>query len=82
MYDELVKDLRYCASAEETCGGCKHSNEVACEVRLLERAADAIEELQQTAEHYKGCSDDWYREACDYKAMLPPLDSRDGAVAE
>lgn len=34
-------------------------------------AADAIEELQQTAEHYKGCSDDWYKEACDYKAMLP-----------
>lgn len=38
---------------------------------LLGEAADAIEELQQTVEHYKGCSDDWYKEACDYKSMLP-----------
>lgn len=45
MYEELVKDLRYCVSTEALCGVCKHSNEVACEVRLLERAADAIEEL-------------------------------------
>ena len=37
----------------------------------LKEAAEAIEELQQTVEHYKGCSDDWYREACDNKAMLP-----------
>ena len=34
-------------------------------------AADAIEELKQIVEHYKGCSDDWYKEACDYKSMLP-----------
>ncbi len=37
----------------------------------LDKSNDAIEELQQTVKHYKGCSDDWYREACDYKAMLP-----------
>ena len=37
----------------------------------LDKANDAIEELQQTVKHYKGCSDDWYKEACDYKAMLP-----------
>ena len=37
----------------------------------IKQAADAIEELQQTVEHYKGCSDDWYKEACDYKSMLP-----------
>ena len=37
----------------------------------LMQAADAIEELQQTIEHYKGCSDEWYKVACDYKAMLP-----------
>ena len=34
-------------------------------------ATDAIEELQQTVEHYKGCADDWYKEACDYKDALP-----------
>lgn len=60
MYDKLVSRIRF-----------------ACEIiegptaDLLTEAADAIEELQQTAEHYKGCSDDWYKEACDYKAMLP-----------
>lgn len=59
MYDKLVSRIRF-----------------ACEIiegptaDLLTEAADAIEELQQTAEHYKGCSDDWYKEACDYKAML------------
>ena len=37
---------------------------------VLKHAADAIEELQQTVEHYKGCADDWYKEACDYKAAL------------
>lgn len=39
--------------------------------KMMRDAADAIEELQQTVEHYKGCSDDWYKEACDYKAILP-----------
>ena len=38
---------------------------------VVYQAADAIEELKQTVEHYKGCSDDWYKEACDYKSMLP-----------
>ena len=57
MYDKLVKRLRE---------PCQYENCVLCQ-----DAADAIEELQQTAEHYKGCSDDWYKEACDYKAMLP-----------
>jgi len=38
---------------------------------VIYQAADAIEELQQTVEHYKGCSDDWFKEACDYKLMLP-----------
>ena len=57
-YDELVKDLRVLAS-------WKPDGEV------FERAADAIEELQQTANYYKGCADDWYKEACDYKAALP-----------
>lgn len=57
MYEELVKELR-----KESCGAKTTS---------WWRAADAIEELEQMVEHYKGCSDDWYKEACDYKAMLP-----------
>ena len=57
MYKELVKELR---------DPCPHENCILCQ-----KAADAIEELQQIAEHYKGCFDDWYREACDYKATIP-----------
>ena len=74
MYEELVKSLRTCEGA---CNKeCVLYNSVqvdgdTCQNRLCAIAADAIEELQQTAEHYKGCADDWYKEACDYKAMLP-----------
>ena len=59
MYDELVARLR---------AGTYTVEELSI---ILPKAADAIEELQQTVDHYKGCSDDWYKEACDYKAMLP-----------
>ena len=74
MYDELVKSLRICSQPDVNCGECeiyKQDKKCGAGRFLMEEAADAIEELQQTAEHYKGCSDDWYKEACDYKAMLP-----------
>ena len=57
MYDELVKALR--------------DDNVCLSIKTAHEAADAIEELQQTVEHYKGCADDWYKEACDYKAAVP-----------
>ena len=57
MYEELVKRLR------------EHNGWALNET--LDEAADAIEELQQTVEHYKGCADDWYKEACEYKAAVP-----------
>lgn len=60
-YEELVKELR---ETERIC-----RDRMDGEVML--QAADAIEELQQTVEHYKGCADDWYKEACDYKAIVP-----------
>ena len=59
MYENLVERLNKYSAEHEHHGG------------ITAEAADAIEELQQTVEHYKGCSDDWYKEACDYKAMLP-----------
>lgn len=59
MHEELVKRLRE---------PCQYENCVLCQ-----QAADAIEKLQQTAEHYKGCSDDWYRAACDYKAICEQM---------
>ena len=68
---ELVKDLRFCANSSEACSSCNRKNQRRCQDQLHNEAADAIEELQQTVEHYKGCADDWYKEACDYKAALP-----------
>ena len=66
MYEELVKRLRKRAV------NLKEKFSRNAELLLeLTQAADAIEELEQTVEHYRGCSDDWYKEACDYKAMLP-----------
>lgn len=59
-YDELVKELREVKDSWQT-----------REEQLMLQAADAIEELQQTVEHYKGCAYDWYKEACDYKAAVP-----------
>ena len=46
-YDELIKDLRICASAyTESCEGCSHTNEARdCYEKLKRNAADAIEEL-------------------------------------
>lgn len=59
-YNELVKELR----------GYRNEADIEFWWHITAKAADAIEELQQTVEHYKGCVDDWYSEACDYKARL------------
>lgn len=64
MYEELIKRLKDRAERFDSEGWVDITI-------VLEQAADAIEELQQTVEHYKGCADDWYREACDCKAMIP-----------
>lgn len=60
MYDELIKSLRNMSKI-----GTKYGIAV---VRMRE-AADAIEELQQQVEHYHGCMNDWFQEACDLKVM-------------
>ena len=57
MYEELVKRLRRYHDNRKTS-------------TIFSDAADAIENLQQTVAHYKGCADDWYTEACDYKAQI------------
>ena len=38
---------------------------------VVYEAAEAIEELQQTFSRYEDCFDYLYKQACDYKAMLP-----------
>ena len=59
MYEELVNRLNAYSAEHEHHGG------------ITAEAADAIEELRQTVEHYKGNADDWYIEACEYKARIP-----------
>lgn len=67
MYSELVKRLREIHPGEF---GNKWDFAFACQ-QTMHEAADAIGELQQTAEHYKGSAEDWYNEALDYKATIP-----------
>ena len=45
-YDELVKELRFCAATESDCSKCRRFESIMCEVSLHTEAADAIEELQ------------------------------------
>lgn len=39
--------------------------------KLMLDAASAIEELQQIAYHYEQTANDYWKEACEYKAQLP-----------
>ena len=72
-YEQLVKALRCCATM--TCKGdeCKYMilgcND--CFPKLHNDAADAIEELQQIADHHEQTAKDYWKEACEYKAQLP-----------
>lgn len=75
MYEELLIGLRGHAKRlgcddRCPCYDAENRGYATCSEELAEKAADAIEELQQTVEHYKGCADDWYKEACEYKVML------------
>lgn len=63
MYDELVKQLRFCAATDVSespypCDGCSYdnpndyglgnaSNVLGCSARMMLQAADAIEELNK-----------------------------------
>ena len=62
MYDELVKRMRAQAEVERFFLG---------EGMIYDEAADAIEELQQVAEHYEQTAKDYWKESCDYKAQIP-----------
>ena len=71
MYEDLVRALRAADARPCSDTECPGSGECPTAGCLFREAADAIEELQQTANHYKGCADDWYKEACEYKDALP-----------
>lgn len=46
MYEELIKDLRYCANPDAPCSACKYLD-IGCDMAIAEKAADAIEELSK-----------------------------------
>lgn len=77
MYDGLVKSLRVCGrmtNIDDNCisyvnGCCEAFPD--CAYALMDQAADAIEELQQTAEHYHGCMNEWFEAVQEYKAAVP-----------
>ena len=83
MYEELVKRLIHdteLLSQDGWAAGLftdaadaieELSREYESIAKSLTESVELVRKLQQTVEHYKGCSDDWYKEACDYKAMLP-----------
>lgn len=80
MYEDLVKRLDAYSAEHEYHGGItaeaadaieEMSREYESIAKSLTESVELVRKLQQTVEHYKGCSDDWYKEACDYKAMLP-----------
>lgn len=79
-YKKLVEALRWCSvdeyvpykgfpMDEETHG--KELLEKGYLYILHQRAAAAIEELQQIADHYEQTAKDCWKEACEYKAQLP-----------
>ena len=65
MYEELVTDIRYCVSGDKPCGECKHIEELCCDNTLLEKAADAIEQLQKDLERSKEYEAFWEKEATE-----------------
>ena len=63
MYEELVQNLRGMSK-----GVCTFDrNNYMCGYFITQQAADAIEELQQIANHYEEESKGWWLAACDAK---------------
>ena len=67
MYENLVKELRYCVDGGEECAGCKRYGQMGCDVYLMEEAADAIEKLQAYADLYRDGGETAMRMVEQYK---------------
>ena len=71
-YTELIHALRYCADRNRPdCSVCEYEAYDDCDDKLKRDAAAAIEEIQQIADHYEQTANDYWKEACEYKAQLP-----------
>lgn len=66
MYEALVARVRYHIQKANFMGLKEAESTL-----LLGETADAIEELQQTAEHYHGCMNEWFEAAQEYEAAVP-----------
>ena len=65
MYEELVKKLRNRRICVQVGGNLEQ------EYPLMREAADAIEELQQTAGHYEEAARAYFRDVCYYLERMP-----------
>lgn len=54
MYEELIKTLSSCPDAEYGCSNCKYKNALSCREKLMNDAANVIEELSSLIDHYGG----------------------------
>lgn len=69
-YTKLVAAVRD-TDFGDTCVYCEHSDMCKDADCIILQAADAIEELQQIADHHEQTAKDYWKEACEYKAQLP-----------
>lgn len=66
-YTELIKELRYCVDGDKECAGCKRWGQMACDVYLMEEAADAIEVLSKYANTIRRLKcEGWYLQQNKY----------------
>ena len=68
-YDELIGKLRGCDGYR--CEDCELRREEFCNLVRMEKAADAIEELQQIAGHYEESAHDYFKDVCYYLERMP-----------
>lgn len=61
-YKELIESLRFMATQGKRYGMA---------VVVMDNAADAIEELQQIADHYEETAKDYFKDICYYLERVP-----------
>lgn len=78
--EELIKALRTCADhnavGDKCYGECPYNgNYNECVDQMILDAADALEELQQIADHHEQNAKDYWKEACEYKQRIDELEN-------
>lgn len=77
--EELIKTLRCEFYGDDECdkSDCPIWSELGCRNGIANRAAaDALEELQQIADHYEQTAKDYWKEACEYKHRIAELEAK------